>query len=70
MQIVKFRPSKTARERHKEFVDAMWLQFLLQNANPMPEADGAFYLGEISGASIEDQRIERWNPYATARGLR
>ena len=61
---------KSARELHDQKVRAYWALFLMQNANPHPDLDGSFYLGEITDPKIVEQRVLRDTPYSTARGLR
>ena len=62
VELVK-RP-KTAQELHDERVAAMWALFLLQNANPKPDPDGSFYLGEVGSAP--EKNWHRLTPHSLA----
>ncbi len=60
--------AESAEEKHAAYVRAMWLQFLRTPANPLPDADGMFDLGEV-GQSKSDGKILRWCPYSPADGI-
>jgi hypothetical protein len=40
--LVKGQAVKTAEEAHREYVQAMWALFLVQNAAAEPSADGSY----------------------------
>jgi len=65
MDIVKYQRPRSAQESHEAYVRAMYLLFLLQNANPKPDADGSFYLG-----TIENPAPKTWSkatPYSVSQ---
>ena len=63
MSIVKYQRQENPQELHKEYVAAMWLQFL--RCPSKPTAPGEIVdLGEIGEVELESQRIDRWCPYA------
>jgi hypothetical protein len=68
--LVKHQPVKTAEQTHREYVQAMWALFLVQNAAAKPSADGSYYLGEISDAKNDAQRWLRNTPYSICGGIR
>jgi hypothetical protein len=55
---------KSEQELHDEKVRAYWALFLLQNANPKPDLDGSFYLGEVGSAP--EKNWQRLTPYSLA----
>lgn len=61
-----FKRVKSAQEIHEEKVRAYWALFLLMNANPRPEPDGSFYLGEL-GQTKSDRGVDRPTPYSLGR---
>jgi hypothetical protein len=68
--LVRRQVVKTADEALREYVQAMWALFLVQNAAAEPSADGSFYLGEISDARNNSQRWLRDTPYSVCLGAR
>ena len=59
------RRPRTAQELHDERVAAMWALFLLQNANPKPDLDGSFHLGDISNPAPKNWT--KVTPYSVAQ---
>jgi hypothetical protein len=57
------------KEKQRLRIEAMWLQFLRAPRRVEPDVDGHFDLGEI-GEEKASRGIERWCPYAPARGLK
>ena len=55
---------KTAEEVREERIASMWALFVLQNANPKPELDGSFFLGDISNPA--EKNWTKATPYSVA----
>ena len=64
MNAITKRP-KTAEELREERIASMWALFLLQNANPKPELDGSFFLGDISNPA--EKNWTKATPYSLAQ---
>ena len=57
---------RTAKEKHADYVTAMWVLFLQTPAQPQPDVDGMFSLGEI-GTTRSDRGVDRPTPYSPGR---
>jgi hypothetical protein len=70
VDIIKFQRVLSEEERQSLHVEAMWLLYGKCSGRAEPDVDGHFDLGELGEVKLEHQRIDRWNPYATAKGAR
>jgi len=52
------------------FLLAMWLLYCRTPWKPECESDGSYWLGEIGNSRLQDQRMERDNPYSICKGIR
>jgi hypothetical protein len=69
MNIVNFQQSKSAEELRQEHIAIMWLLFLRTSNRAEPLEDGSYYIGDV-GEEKSSRGVERWCPYAPARGLK
>ena len=52
------------------FVLAMFILYGTRPCDPKPDETGAYFIGEVGKARLDDQRLHRDAPYSTCRGLR
>jgi hypothetical protein len=63
--VVKYQKPLSNEEKHRLHVEAMYLLFLLQNADSKPDLDGSFYLGDISNPA--EKNWTKVTPYSLAQ---
>jgi hypothetical protein len=63
--ITKFERPRDSRE---DYLHAMWSLFLRCNADPQPDATGAFVICDEPGF-VREKNWERLTPYSIARPL-
>ncbi len=61
------KPQKLLDDQH---ILAMWLLYGSRPRNPEPDETGAYFIGEVGEARLQDQRIERDTPFSVCKGIR
>lgn len=53
-----------------ELITAYWLLFCSRPRNPEPDETGAYFIGDVGEARLQDQRLNRETPYSICKGIR
>jgi len=62
--IVKCQKPRSAKERHEDYVTAMYLMFCRTPNKAEPDADGMYDLSEVG--SVRELKMSRMTPYSLA----